>query len=161
MRTTDVVEKLTDALTPEAEARGLELVAVEQAGGRGMPVLRVLLDREGGIDIDAVAAANEWVAAVVDAVEPYSHPYTLEVSSPGIDRPLTKRDDFVRFQGETATIKTAGTDGRRTWTGTLAGVQDDQLILSADGSEVHIRFDTIQKARLKGTVDFGKGRGQQ
>ena len=161
MHQTDVIARLTEALEPEAEARGLELVAVEQSGGRGMPVLRVLLDCEGGINLDAVAAANEWVAAVVDAEEPFSHPFTLEVSSPGIDRPLTKRSDFERFTGEMVTVKAEGPQSRHTWTGTLVGLQGDDVVMTVDGSDVHVPFETIQKARLKGVVDFGKERGQQ
>jgi ribosome maturation factor RimP len=161
MHTTELIARLTEALEPEADARGLELVAIEQTGGRGTPVLRVLLDSEGGIDLDAVAAANEWVAAVIDADDPFSHPYTLEVSSPGIDRPLTKRADFERFAGETVTVKAGGPQHRHSWTGTLVGIRGDEVVLSVDGADVPIAFETIQKARLKGVVDFGKGRGQQ
>ena len=161
MQTTEVLTRLTEALEPEAEARGLELVAVEQSGGRGVPVLRVLLDCEGGINLDAVASANEWVATVVDAQDPFSHPYTLEVSSPGIDRPLTKRSDFERFAGQAVTIKAGGVQARHSWTGELVGLRDDDVVLSVDGSDVRIAYDTIQKARLKGVVDFGKERGQQ
>jgi ribosome maturation factor RimP len=161
MHKTDVVARLTEALEPEAEARGLELVAIEQTGGRGIPVLRVLLDCEGGIDLDTVAAANEWVAAVVDTEDPFSRPFTLEVSSPGIDRPLTKRSDFERFAGETVTVKAGGMQSRHTWTGTLVGLAGDEVVMSVDGSDVRIAFDTIQKARLKGVVDFSKERGQQ
>ncbi len=161
MRTTELVTRLTEVLEPEAQARGLELVAVEQAGGKGVPVLRVLLDSEDGINLDAVAAANEWVCAAIDAEAPFSQPYTLEVSSPGIDRPLTKRSDFDRFSGETVNVKAGGDQSRHSWTGTLVGLQGDDVVLTVDEAEVRVPFETIQKARLKGVVDFGKGRGQQ
>jgi ribosome maturation factor RimP len=161
LQTTHVTERLTEALAPEAEAHGLELVAVEQTGGRGMPVIRVLLDCEEGIGLDTVAGANEWVSAVVEAQDPFTHPYTLEVSSPGIDRPLTKPVDFERFAGQTATIKSGGVQNRHTWTGTLVGLDGDDVVLCVDGSDTRIALEAIQKARLKGVVDFSKGRGQQ
>jgi ribosome maturation factor RimP len=160
MHKSDLVSKLTSAIEPLAAVHGFDLVAIEQAGGRGMPVIRVLLDREEGIDLDAIASASSWVSEAIDEAEPFSHPYTLEVSSPGVDRPLTKRDDYVRFAGQEATIRTEGDDSRKTWTGTIRGVDDEAVRLDVDGTEVAIKFDTIQKARLKGVVDFGKGKGR-
>jgi ribosome maturation factor RimP len=160
MQRTELIERLTEALQPEAAARGLELVAVEQAGGRGMPVLRVLLDSDEGIDLDAIASANAWVSAIIDEAEPFSHPYTLEVSSPGIDRPLTKRGDFTRFVGQTITIKAKGAEKRTSWTGELLGMEGDDVILAVDGRRAAIAYDTISKARLKGVVDFGRRKEQ-
>lgn len=159
MQQTELVRRLTEALVPEAEARGVELVAVEQAGGRGTPVLRVLLDREGGIDLDAIAGANSWVSAVIDREDPFAHPYTLEISSPGIDRPLTRRDDFSRFAGEEVALKTHGAQKRSSWTGELLGMEGDDVVLTVEGERVAIPYDSIVKARLKGVVDFGKERG--
>jgi len=160
MQTTELLARLTAALEPEATAHGFELVAVEQAGGRGTPVLRVLLDREGGPDLDAVASANAWVTEILDAQDPFAHPYTLEVSSPGIDRPLTKHDDFARFVGQTVNLKVQGAEKRKSWTGELVGIEGDDVVLTVDGERVAIPYETIQKARLKGVVDFGKGREQ-
>jgi ribosome maturation factor RimP len=160
MQKTELIARLTEALEPEVEVHGFELVAIEQSGGRGMPVLRVLLDRDTGLDLDAVAAASEWVTEVIDAAEPFSHPYTLEVSSPGIDRPLTKRDDFTRFAGQTVNLKVEVAEKRKSWTGELVGMEGDDVVLTVDGEPVTVAFETIQKARLKGVVDFGKGREQ-
>ena len=160
MQTTELLSRLTEALEPEAAVRGFELVAVEQAGGKGTPVLRVLLDREAGLDLDAVASANEWVCTVLDELDPFSRPYQLEVSSPGIDRPLTKRDDFVRFAGQTVNLKVqADAERRKSWTGELVGIEGDDVVLTIDGERVCVPYETIQKARLKGVVDFGRERG--
>ena len=127
-----------------------------------MPLLRVLIDREGGVSLDDIAAASGWVAETIDAADPFTTPYTLEVSSPGIDRPLTKAADFDRFVGETVTVKCAPVSGRRaTWTGELAGMQGADVVLVCDGERVEVPFESIQKARLKGVVDFGKGRELQ
>lgn len=152
-----LTDRLTELLQPEAEAHGFELVAVEQVGGRGMPVIRVLLDREGGVNIDAIASANVWVSELIDSEDPTSGPFTLEVSSPGIDRPLTKPADFERFSGEVVKLKYTESEKRTSVTGTLVGIEGDDVTLEVDGQTVIIPFDTILKARLKGAVDFGKG----
>jgi ribosome maturation factor RimP len=156
--TTELLEQLTAVLEPEAAVHGFELVAVEQSGGRGMPILRVLLDREEGLDLDAIARANEWVSALIDQQQPFSHPFTLEVSSPGVDRPLTKREDFTRFSGQTVNLKALVAEKRKSWTGELVGMEGDDVVLTVDGQRTAIAYETILKARLKGVVDFGKGR---
>ena len=92
MAITDLAKRLEELLEPIAEKNGFELVAVEQAGGRKAPVIRVLLDREGGVNLDAICEANRWVTEAIDEADPLSSPYMLEVSSPGVDRPLRKRD---------------------------------------------------------------------
>ena len=124
------------------------------------PVIRVLLDREGGIDLDAICSANRWVSEAIDEADPMRGPYTLEVSSPGVDRPLRKREDFERFAGETVTVKAkpAG-QGARRWTGTLVGLEGDDVVLDVDGETVRVPFDSVQKARLKGVVSFNRERG--
>ncbi len=161
MTATELIDKLETALDAEARSHGLELVAVEQTGGRRQPVIRVLLDREGGIDIDTIAESNRWVSQIVDAEPGLAGPYVLEVSSPGIDRPLKKPADFERFTGETATVKTRTADGRATYTGRIAGADTSGIVLEADDGEHRIAYDEIAKARLKGAVDFGSGRSAQ
>ncbi len=155
----DVVGRVTALLEPAAADNGYELVAVELAGGKGTPIVRVLLDREDGITLDAIAEANTWISAVLDAEEPFSGPYTLEVSSPGVDRPLVKRADFERFAGENVHIKTSTGEKRRSWHGVLLGMEGDDVVLEVEGERVKIAYETVQKARLKGVVDFGRERG--
>ena len=159
--TKDLVARLTELLEPHAKAQGFELVAVEQAGGRGTPVIRVLLDREKGLTLDEVASANYWINQVLEAEDPIPVPYTLEVSSPGVNRPLIKRPDFVRFIGETVNLKVESDEKRKSWTGVLAGMDADDVLLDVDGERVRVPYETILKARLKGVVDFGKGRGAE
>jgi len=155
----DLVARLTELLEPHAKEQGFELVAVELAGGRGTPVVRILLDREKGLTLDEVASANYWITQVLDEEDPISTPYTLEVSSPGVDRPLTKPADFVRFAGETVNLKVQVDEKRKSWTGVLVGMEGDDVLLDVDDERVRVPYETILKARLKGVVDFGKGRG--
>lgn len=153
----DLAAKLESVLEPLAADHGLELVAVEVAGGRRTPLIRVLLDCVGGIDLEALTGANRWISETLDAEESMRGPYTLEVSSPGVDRPLRKMSDFERFLGETAHVKTRAAKGRSAWTGTIVAAKHGEVTLDVDGEEVRIPFEEITKARLKGVVDFGKG----
>lgn len=160
MATTDVAKRIEEILEPLAEQHGFELVAVEQSGGRHSMIVRVLLDREGGMNLDAIYEANTWVSDALDAEDPIPGPYNLEVSSPGVDRPLRKRSDFERFAGETVTVKGKHTGhGRAAWTGTLVGLEGDDVVLDIDGERVAIPFESVQKARLKGVVSFEQERG--
>ena len=161
MTKNDLVARFTELLEPHAQEQGFELVAVELAGGRSAPVIRVLLDREKGLTLDEVASANYWITQVLDEEDPIASPYTLEVSSPGVDRPLVKRHDFVRFVGSTANLKVQVEEKRKSWTGVLAGMDADDVLIDVDDERVRVPFDTILKARLKGVVDFGKGRGAE
>lgn len=159
MTKNDLVARLTELLEPHAREQGFELVAVELAGGRGTPVVRILLDREKGLTLDEVASANYWITQVLDEEDPISTPYTLEVSSPGVDRPLTRPADFVRFAGETVNLKVQVDEKRKSWTGVLVGMEGDDVLLDVEDQRVRVPYETILKARLKGVVDFGKGRG--
>jgi ribosome maturation factor RimP len=153
--TASLAEQVESLLVPAAERNGYELVAVETAGGDKQPIVRVFLDREGGIDIDAICQANAWVSRELERLEALSGPYTLEVSSPGVDRPLRTLADFERFAGHTAKLKTVPLDGRRAFTGRIEAVDGDAVVVDVDGTPVHIPVEAIKKARLKVDVDFG------
>ncbi len=162
MAYTDLSSKLEQIIEPVAEAHGYELVAVEQAGGHKAPVIRVLLDREGGIDLDAICQANAWVDESIENSGLLRGTYTLEVSSPGIDRPLRKPSDYERFAGETVTVKAKPSGSKRSaWTGTLLGLKDDVIALEVDGENVDIPLESVVKARLKGVVSFKRERGAE
>ena len=161
MNATELIDRLERALDVEATNHGLELVAVEQTGGRRQPIIRVLLDREGGIDIDTIAESNRWVSEIIDAESGPVGPYVLEVSSPGIDRPLRKQADFEKFAGENATIKTRTAEGRATFTGRIVSADAAGVLIATDDGEHRIAYDDMAKARLKGVVDFGSGRSAQ
>jgi len=157
MENASLAERLETLLAPVAEEHGLELVAVETAGSAGHPIVRVFLDREGGIGLDVVAQASTWVSDTLEAADPIEGAYTLEVSSPGIDRPLRKLQDYERFMGQVAVVKTRPIDGRSSFTGRIAGVSDESIEIDADDEIVAIPLTVIKKAHLKGEVDFGIG----
>jgi ribosome maturation factor RimP len=160
MTKSDLSTQLTELLEPEATAHGLELVAVEVVGGRGTQVIRVLLERNEGTDLDVIGSASGWVSDLLDEFDPMNAPYVLEVSSPGIDRPLVKRADFDRFAGETVRMKVLKGEKRASVNGVLVGTEGSDVVVEVDGERVCVPYETIQKARLKGVVDFGNGRGQ-
>lgn len=146
---------LLEALEPQAVAHGMEIVTVELVGSRKAPTIRVYLDCEGGIGFDELSAAQEWVNQIMDELDPFPGAYTLEVSSPGIDRPLRTLDHFVRFAGEKAQIMLKEAhQGRSKWVGILEGVEDSMILLSVDGITEHFPYEHIKKAHIIGTIDF-------
>jgi ribosome maturation factor RimP len=155
MEDASLAEQLELLIEPVASQHGLELVAVETVGSSGNPIVRVFLDREGGIGLDVIAKASTWVSETLEAADPIDGKYTLEVSSPGIDRPLRKLEDYERFMGQTAVLKTRPIEGRSSFTGRIVGVAGETIEIDVDGDPVAIPVNVIKKAHLKGEVDFG------
>lgn len=152
-------QELITRLEPQALANGFELVDVELAGTGSGRILRVLIDKQGGVDIEDITKANTWVNEVVEAYEPFKGSYTLEVSSPGIDRPLRTPEHFARFVGQEARISTEPLDGRSNWTGILDGVDDKDglgVLLVIEGKRQRLPFEKIKKAHLKAHIDFNR-----
>lgn len=153
----ELVARLTSLFDVKAAEAGMELVALEVAGARTAPIVRVYLDRESGIDIDAIASANVWIKGVLDGLPETADRYTLEVSSPGIERPLRTRGDFERFAGSQAKITSRVlVEGRKSFSGTLMGVQGEAVVLEMDGTTYNIPLGAIDKARLRVEIDFNK-----
>lgn len=126
-----------------------ELVDVELFGAGRHTVLRVYIDRSSGVTVDDCACVSQQLSAILDVEDRMEGPYTLEVSSPGLDRPLKKRDDFRRFAGEMVRIRTREpVGGQRNFTGHLVGVSDDHVVLTLGTKTLDLAFDSIEKARL-------------
>lgn len=124
-------EEICALLAPLLEAEGYELYDVEETGG----VLRVLVDRPGGIDLDAVAAATRVVSDAIDEADVLAGPTTLEVSSPGLERPLRTPAHFARAIGTRVSVKTVpGTEGERRFEGTLVEADDESFTVEAEGA---------------------------
>lgn len=134
-----------------AEGSHLELVVVEtgrMSGGRRL--VRLTIDKEGGVNLDDCADFSRRVGAYLEAEDVIPGPYSLEVSSPGLDRRLVKSSDFERFRGQTAKI-TLGTplEGRRNFKGRLAGLEGLEVLLEIeDGRTVRLPFESVEMARL-------------
>ena len=144
----DVTERLVDALSPVLQASGLELVDVVVGGAQ----VQVTVDRPGGVDLDALAEANREVSHALDRLDPFSGSYTLEVSSPGLERRLRTPAHFARAIGETVSVRTipGATDAARRVRGVLAGA--DESAITLEGPEVpggcaRILYDQIERAR--------------
>ncbi|NJS38893.1 MAG: ribosome maturation factor RimP [Rhodobacteraceae bacterium] len=145
--------RLAEIITPAIEGLGFELVRVRLMGGRTR-ILQIMADRpEGGIGVDECGDISTAVSAVLDVEDPIEENYVLEVSSPGIDRPLTRLKDFEMWKGWEARIETSELiDGRRRFKGALAGVEGDEVLITIEeaGEEVTIglKFDWLSDAKL-------------
>lgn len=150
------IQSLIDALEPVASDHGFEIVDVQILGSEGSPILRIYLDKEGGIDIDDIAEAQQdWLEPIVDEVDIIEGNYMLEVSSPGIDRPLRTREHFSDHAGEKVKISSEPIDGRKRWSGILVGMEGEDVVVESEDGERHaIPFDSIRKANIKGEVEF-------
>ena len=134
-------------------SRGFELVDVEIKRQRGGYLVRLFVDKPGGIGLDELQSVSEEVSAILDVEDPIDSAYTLEVSSPGLDRPLKGAADYRRFLGRLAKLSSYElVDGRRHWTGRLVGVDETAVRLcleSEGGREVAIPLDKIAHGRLE------------
>lgn len=148
-------QKLLSALEPRAAQEGVEIVTLEVVGAKKSPTIRVYIDTEKGVSFDELSSAQAWINDIMDEIDPFPGAYMLEVSSPGIDRPLRTLEHFARFVGETAQVKTVSpVDGRSAWTGEIAGVEGESVVLDVEGERVTLPLNGIKRAHLKGIIDF-------
>ena len=149
-------KQLLEALSPRAAQEGVEIVTIEVVGSKKSPTIRVYIDTDHGVSFDELSVAQAWINDIMDEIDPFPGAYMLEVSSPGIDRPLRTPEHFARFAGQTAQVKTKGPlDGRSSFTGTIVSADEEAVVLDVDGAQVSVPMDVIKRAHLKGTVDFG------
>jgi ribosome maturation factor RimP len=135
-------------IRPVIEGSGLELVDVAFRRESGRRVLRVVVDREGGVDVDTIAELAEKVSRRLDVEGFAPGPYALEVSSPGIERSLKRPRDFERRVGDTVKVKTTTpVNGRTNITGELVSADDDGIAVAAGGGELRVPYGDIASAR--------------
>ncbi|MEQ9260286.1 MAG: ribosome maturation factor RimP [Roseovarius sp.] len=146
---TAIDRRMAEIITPVIEDMGFELVRVRLMGGK-TSTLQIMAERpEGGIEVDDCADISNAVSAVLDVEDPITDAYTLEVSSPGIDRPLTRLKDFDMFEGYEAKLETSELiDGRKRFRGVLAGTEDDEVLINIDEGTVGLKFDWLADAKL-------------
>lgn len=150
------VRQIGELIEPTLHDLGYELVRVLMTGGQ-RPTLQVMAERldRAPMTVDHCAEISHAISALLDVSDPIAGAYHLEVTSPGIDRPLVKRTDFERFAGFEARLETVvPIDGRRRFRGRLVGVAGDDVCLQLAEGERAIPFDTIKKAKLVLTDDL-------
>lgn len=145
----EVRAKVIEILEPFLEKQGLELVHLEyRSGGRGH--LCCYIDKPGGVTLVDCEAASRGISDLLDAYDPIPQSFILEVSSPGVERPLIREKDFERFRGEAVKVHTDELiDGRRNFKGILEGIQESRVaLLLEEGVRVEIPLEYINKAHL-------------
>jgi ribosome maturation factor RimP len=144
----------TALFEPVVESMGYELVGVEFLGDGGYGTLRVFIDRESGVSLDDCAAISHQISGILDVEEPIKQAYDLEISSPGIDRPLFKLDDYERFSGKMVKLKMAvPLQGRKNFKGMLQGVTDARWVkIEVDSELFELPYADIAKANLVGEL---------
>ena len=148
------VPHIEELLLPGAEALGYEIVAVELSGG-DTSIVRVYIDTPDGVNVEDCAKASRQFSAIMDVEDPISNKYTLEVSSPGMDRPLAKPLHFKAVVGQDVKIKmNTLVDGRRRFTGELIEASEEFIVAEVDGEQTELLYNEMDRARLVPVYDF-------
>lgn len=143
------VERARHIIEPILGSLGLELIDVRFVVDQGRPVFRILIDKTGGVTVGDCQKVTREIETVLEVEGVISGRYFLEVSSPGLDRPLVREADFFRFMGQMATVKTREPiEGRRNYKGLLKAVEEGQIIMEIDRKEHRIPMGLIEKAHL-------------
>ena len=147
-------KKLNDMFEPVIESMAYELVGVELTGSGSGTILRIYIDAEKGITVDDCQAVSYQVSGILDVEDPLQSHYTLEVSSPGLDRPLVKPEHFEQFTGEVVKIRsTEAVLGRKNFKGILESFDGEYLYVAVDNEVYEIPFDIVEKANLVPMLD--------
>ena len=142
-------EQLTDIIRPAVDALGYELLGCDYISQGKHSVLRIYIDSPNGILVDDCAAVSRQVSAILDVEDPISSEYTLEVSSPGLERPLFTLEQFQKFTGHEAKLRLhAPLNNRRNFRGKIERVEEDTVVLTVEQEQVEIPFNEIEKANL-------------
>jgi ribosome maturation factor RimP len=146
----DIKKKITELAGSVALQYAFELVEVELAGSSRKLLIRIFIDKENGVTLDDCGKFSRALSALLDVEDPVPMAYVLEVSSPGLDRPLKALKDFQRSIGKLVRIITKSKIGEQNvFTGRLTGVEAENITLFFDDKEIEIPFDQISKARLE------------
>lgn len=143
------LQQLQVILAPVVEAMGFQCWGVEYVSQGRHSVLRVFIEHEQGIGVDDCEAVSRQLSAVLDVEDPISGEYTLEVSSPGMDRPLFTLDQFVAYVGHQVKVRTrVAVEERRNFQGVLKGVEDQDVVVQVDQYEYLLPIESIEKANV-------------
>jgi ribosome maturation factor RimP len=157
-RKEEILERVRQIAAPLANQEGLELVDVELGGAGGHQVLRLFIDKPGGVSLDDCSGVSRSVSAALDVEDPIAGAYDLEVSSPGLDRPLRTPEHFEKFKGSKVRVKTFGPlpecENRKTFVGTLQGFADGKVMVDVDGKLFHVPHAQVSKANVEAVFDI-------
>ena len=154
-----VESKITDLIAGDVSAGGYDLVRVQIKGGGKYATLQVMAERQDGVGmmVDDCAKLSRAISEKLEADKDLADRYDLEVSSPGIDRPLVRLQDYARFQGHVAKVELeAPVEGQKKFQGKIARVSGDAIEFGTDKGTVNVSFDAIEKAKLVLTDDLLK-----
>ena len=145
-----VPDELLAIVATTVEGMGYELVGLEYRPSQRSGLLRVYIDQADGISVDDCAKVSYQLSGVLDVEDPIPGQYNLEISSPGLDRPLFKEKDFERFVGRQVKLRltTPLLDGRKRLAGTLGGLESGQVVVDVDGERIAVSLDMVGEARL-------------
>ncbi len=140
---------LTELLKPAAEALGYEFLGIEYLGQGAHTVLRLYIDHESGVNVDDCTKVSHQASGILEVEDPIANQYTLEVSSPGLDRPLFTLPHYEKVIGQQISIRCQmGIDGRRKFKGELIAVHAHEIVISVDNQPYEVDFHDIDKANL-------------
>ena len=144
-----IIEQVEELIAPIISDQVLELVDIEYVKEGAQWYLRIFIDKEGGVDIDDCTNVSHAVSEVLDKHDPINQAYVLEVSSPGLERPLKKDEDFERFKGKLVRVLTKETfEGYQEFTGYLVGLIEDKIVLEYEKDSIAIPRSIVDKANL-------------
>ncbi len=153
-RQKEILRVVGNIIEPVIDELGYELLDVEYVVERGRWTLRIYIDKEGGVSVNDCAIVSKEVSPILDVEDPIDNSYVLEVSSPGLNRPLTKEKHFVWAIGKKIKVRTEmPIEGRRNFTGLLQDFKDGTLFLNIEGEIFSLSYDNIEKANLVYEID--------
>ncbi len=148
-----ILDKVRQIAAPLAAQEGLELIDAEIGGGGGRQILRIFIDKAGGVSLDDCTAVSRAVSTALDVEDPIEGAYDLEVSSPGLDRPLKTPDHFQKFLGSKVRVRTFGplpeSENRRTFLGILQGYENGTISIDVDGKIFRVPHALVSKANVE------------
>ncbi len=156
-RKEEILEKVRQLAAPLAAQEGMELVDVEFGGGGGRQILRIYIDRQGGVSLEDCTSVSRALSAALDVEDPLQGSYDLEVSSPGLDRPLRTPEHFQKYAGEKVRVKTFGPlpecENRKTFVGILKGYENGKVVVDVDGKVFNVPHGQVSKANVEPVFD--------
>ncbi len=150
-----MVKKIEEIIEPILKKQGIEIVDIEFKPRKGGSVLTIYIDKEGGIDLETCKQVSELISPILDVHDLIKSRYYLEVSSPGVERPLKKVKDFMRYVGSEVSVNTFNKiEGRRRFKGLLEKADERSIVIKVDTKEYEITYPEISKANLVVEIEF-------